>query len=430
MLRSFVCALVSVVTLQIFDPYRGKRVLYQASYSRDWYFFEIIFFILLGVVGVAMINKGLIGVLLTKLNFAFRDYAVNIRIARERPLYHILILSGVTVIATYFSLFTRIDGSELLESLFKECTNDEHLGLCSSSNQIQLILTLFGALFCKMILLVITANSLVPGGIYFPAMICGGLAGRIIGEFSQWLNINHLDWALFTECPRDSICITPGMYSLLGAMATFTGVTKLTVSLTVIMFELTGTVNYIVPCMITLMTSKAVTNYFKCLDYTLAMIKRKGYPYLEPREEILMDFKVKEKMTKITTIKCFYETGMKKSEIEEILRSTNVQNFPIITNYYDHGFIGVISRIDLLRKLAHSKHKDSEIRVFFNKEACDDYISAAKVVDNTPLSVDPDDTMEYVVDLFKKMGPQYIVVMKMGKLQGLITKKDLLLVIC
>ena len=52
MLRSFVCALVSVVTLQIFDPYRGKRVLFQASFSRDWFVFEVVFFLILGVIGV------------------------------------------------------------------------------------------------------------------------------------------------------------------------------------------------------------------------------------------------------------------------------------------------------------------------------------------------------------------------------------------
>ena len=37
--------------------------------------------------------------------------------------------------------------------------------------------------------------------------------------------------------------------------------------------------------------------------------------------------------------------------------------------------------------------------------------------------------MDYVLDLFQKMGPRYILVKKMGKLLGLMTKKDLLDVI-
>ena len=54
MIRSFFCALVSILTLQLVDPFRGKRVLFQVSYSRDWYFFELLFFVLLGTFGVCL----------------------------------------------------------------------------------------------------------------------------------------------------------------------------------------------------------------------------------------------------------------------------------------------------------------------------------------------------------------------------------------
>jgi chloride channel 3/4/5 len=52
MIRSFFCALVSCVTLQLIDPYRGKRVLYQVNITRNWHFFELVFFAILGVFGV------------------------------------------------------------------------------------------------------------------------------------------------------------------------------------------------------------------------------------------------------------------------------------------------------------------------------------------------------------------------------------------
>ena len=53
MWRSFFCALVGTVTLQTMNPYRtGKLVMFQVSYDRDWHFFEMIFFVLLGVFGV------------------------------------------------------------------------------------------------------------------------------------------------------------------------------------------------------------------------------------------------------------------------------------------------------------------------------------------------------------------------------------------
>lgn len=43
------------------NPYRsGKLVLFQVTYDRDWHFFEIIFFVILGIFGVstALLSHG------------------------------------------------------------------------------------------------------------------------------------------------------------------------------------------------------------------------------------------------------------------------------------------------------------------------------------------------------------------------------------
>ena len=47
-------------------------------------------------------------------------------------------------------------------------------------------------------------------------------------------------------------------------------------------------------------------------------------------------------------------------------------------------------------------------------------------MDKTPISVNPQVTAAFVLDIFKKVGPRYIIVKKRGKLVGLITKKDVL----
>lgn len=52
------------------NPFRtGKLVLFQVTYDRDWHFFEIIFFVILGIFG------GLYGAVVVKFNLqvaAFR----------------------------------------------------------------------------------------------------------------------------------------------------------------------------------------------------------------------------------------------------------------------------------------------------------------------------------------------------------------------
>ncbi|KAG6829701.1 hypothetical protein H0H87_010503 [Tephrocybe sp. NHM501043] len=55
MWRSFLCALVATVTLSAMNPFRtGKLVLFQITYDRDWHFFEIMFYVILGIFGVAL----------------------------------------------------------------------------------------------------------------------------------------------------------------------------------------------------------------------------------------------------------------------------------------------------------------------------------------------------------------------------------------
>lgn len=42
------------------NPFRtGKLVLFQVTYDRDWHFFEIIFFIIIGIFGVRFISLSL-----------------------------------------------------------------------------------------------------------------------------------------------------------------------------------------------------------------------------------------------------------------------------------------------------------------------------------------------------------------------------------
>src|ERR1700734_2352493 len=56
MWRSFFCALMATVTLSIMNPFRtGKLVLFQVTYDRDWHFFEILFFVVLGIFGVRLL---------------------------------------------------------------------------------------------------------------------------------------------------------------------------------------------------------------------------------------------------------------------------------------------------------------------------------------------------------------------------------------
>ena len=76
---------------------------------------------------------------------------------------------------------------------------------------------------------------------------------RMVGIGMEQMVFSYHDtlpWFFRGECGQDESCITPGLYAMVGAAAVLGGVTRMTVSLVVIMFELTGGVRYIVPLMV------------------------------------------------------------------------------------------------------------------------------------------------------------------------------------
>ena len=59
----------------------------------------------------------------------------------------------------------------------------------------------------------------------------------------MYLNKESILWRDY--CSEGQVCVNPGLYAMVGAAATLSGVTRMTVSLVVIMYELTGGLLYI-----------------------------------------------------------------------------------------------------------------------------------------------------------------------------------------
>lgn len=95
-------------------------------------------------------------------------------------------------------------------------------------------------------------------------MAVGASFGRLIGLLVRSLHSAHPTSPFFAGCPADvgAGCITPGTYAFLGAAASLAGIMHITVSVVVIMFELTGGVRYILPTMIVVGVTKMVGDWF------------------------------------------------------------------------------------------------------------------------------------------------------------------------
>lgn len=85
-------------------------------------------------------------------------------------------------------------------------------------------------------------------------MAIGASFGRLVGILVQALHESFPDSSFFASCEPDVPCITPGTYAFLGAAAALSGIMHITISVAVIMFELTGAITYILPTMVSLLS--------------------------------------------------------------------------------------------------------------------------------------------------------------------------------
>lgn len=119
-----------------------------------------------------------------------------------------------------------------------------------AKNRWSMVLSLAFATILRTFLVIISYGCKVPAGIFVPSMAIGASFGRMIGILVQALHESFPNSKFFAACEPDVPCITPGTYAFLGAGAALSGIMHITVSVVVIMFELTGALTYILPTMV------------------------------------------------------------------------------------------------------------------------------------------------------------------------------------
>jgi len=443
MLRSFFCALIATMVLQAMNPFRtGKLVMFQVTYDRDWHFFEYFFTIIIGIFG------GLYGAFVIKWNMKVVEYRK--KYLKDYAITEAAVLALVTALIAYPNVFLRIDMTEIMGILFKECEGPEgedYYGLCQQSEVGRMITLLLFATILRTAGTIFSYGCKVPCGIFVPSMAIGATFGRMLGLIAKSWQSAYPDFFLFSSCQPDVPCITPGTYAFLGAAAALCGVMRITVSVVVIMFELTGRVTYILPSMITLIVTKATADWFGKGGIADRYIQVNGYPFLD-KEEHSFGVPVSHVMRRDPIV--MTATGMKLHEIETIFSNTQFQGFPVVQDSTSMTLVGYIGRSEMIYLIekakrvnrAHSETQcnfrpadaDFEVIASYSEETqqfeepqdSSEVINFGQYVDQTPITVRPQFYLETVMDLFKKIGPGVILIENLGKVVGLITVKDVL----
>lgn len=127
-----------------------------------------------------------------------------------------------------------------------------------------------------------------------PTLAVGGCCGRIAGLVVEWLHAREPEAFIFRECraaavegplPFGQACVLPGVWAVVGAAAALAGVTRMTVSLTVIVFELTGTLRFVVPVSIAILVAKTVADAIESHGIYDLVIELADLPFLDAKTQ-------------------------------------------------------------------------------------------------------------------------------------------------
>lgn len=435
MWQSFVCAMTAAVVLQAFDPFRsGKLVLYQVEFSTGWHGFEVIPFAFLGILG------GIYGGLFIKANMRVAQWKKSASWL-PGPLTQVTLVALLTALINYPNFYMRAQSSELVSSLFSDCALvlDDQFGLCrkGAATASTIVLLLFASVL-GFFLASITFGLQIPAGIILPSMAIGALSGRAVGIVMEIWQHNHPDFFAFSTCDPGRACVTPGVYAMIGAAATLAGVTRMTVSIVVIMFELTGALTYVLPIMVAVMLSKWVGDAFSRRGIYESWIHFNEYPFLDSSgdeggagTQHVPDIPASQIMTRIEDLVVLTATGHTIASLRGVLASCDYRGFPVVSDPRDAILLGYISRAELAYNLAASaqapRSLPPETEAFFSHQPLADPRATLDLrpwMDQTPLTLPARSSLHLAVSYFQKLGLRYVLFCDRGALQGLLTKKD------
>ncbi|KAK4567329.1 hypothetical protein RGQ29_003226 [Quercus rubra] len=198
-----------------------------------------------------------------------------------------------------------------LASLFLNTNDDAIRNLFSTSTlkefHISSLFIFFGAVYC---LGIITYGIAIPSGLFIPVILAGACYGRLVGRLFE--SISSLD---------------AGLFALLGAASFLGGTMRMTVSLCIILLELTNDLLLLPLVMLVLLISKTVADNFNKGVYD-QILKIKGLPYLEAHAEPYMRHLVARDVVSGPLV--IFSGVEKVGNILHALRTTGHNGFPVI----------------------------------------------------------------------------------------------------
>ncbi|CAH1398800.1 unnamed protein product [Nezara viridula] len=213
---------------------------------------------------------------------------------------------------------------------------------------------LTGFIFYTFIFSIIASTIPVPSGSFIPVFKIGAALGRIAGELMHVIFPQGIHHSEFTTP------IIPGGYAAVGAAA-FSGAVTHTISVSVIVFEMTGQITHIIPIMIAVLIANAIASLLQPSLYdSIILIKKLPYlPDLLPSSSGIYNVYVEDFM--IRDVKYIWN-NMSYHELKAVLKENRrLRSFPLVEKPENMILLGSIQRLELIKII--EKHIGRERRL-------------------------------------------------------------------
>merc|ERR1711962_1365234 len=487
------CSMVSTFTTDLFNSaftgfvYTGdfgqfkteKYILFQIDSAIDLNILGVIPSMILGILG------GLLGSLFIFINLKmarFRSYLrsrvtnqIQKKIARmAEPVIVILITCTISVLVPLaFNDCTMFGDTSTIKVGNFTCPEGQFspaatLFFTNGDDTIQRLLSrsiekefgygiLFTFLGIYFILACWASGTQISCGLVVPMLLIGSLYGRILGRIT--VDIFGVQTGSYWQW------MNPGAFALLGGVSFFGGVTRLTMSLAVIMVEITNDIQFLLLIIVTILFSKWTGDLFTHSIYH-SLLEFKCIPFLDAIPVLIKEdgkavsletHRAREVMA--SPVRCLHEVE-DLTTVVNLLQDTEHGGFPVLSQ--TGTFEGLITRFELLTVLCKAftsreleSGKDIKLEIAYpafsamrggrlsdnrlSKELLTQARGAANraeegiridlrnFVNKSAMSVHERFSLQRTYTIFRSLGLRHLVVVNdTFKVTGIITRKDLM----
>ena len=193
----------------------------------------------------------------------------------------------------------------------------------------------------KLVATVFSYASGGAGGIFAPALFIGGMLGGLFG---------HVDVAVLHHSGSEV-----GAFALVGMGAVFAGIIRAPITSVLIIFEMTGSYELILPLMISNMTAYALARHFRPIPIYEALLEQDQIhlPHRRgPVSHALEQLTVRDAMTSNLVIIPAEESP---AMALERIRTYNFSTYPVVDK--QQQFLGLVTEARIRRSLAEDSKK-------------------------------------------------------------------------